>query len=135
DRTKVLWLNYPSNPTGAVADLEFFNEAVEFARQHGLLLCHDAAYCEITFDGYVAPSVLQVPGAKEVSVEFGSLSKTYNMTGWRVGYMVGNAEALRALGIVKTNLDSGILQAVTSADEVAPDGQHGQCCTIQADCD
>src|SRR5207302_10314331 len=85
DRTKALWLNYPSNPTGAVADLEFFNEAVEFARLHGLLLCHDAAYCEITFDGYVAPSVLQVPGAKEVSVELGSLSQTYDMTGWRVG--------------------------------------------------
>jgi LL-diaminopimelate aminotransferase len=122
ERTKMLWLNYPSNPTAGVADLPVFVQAVAFAREHDLLLCHDAAYSEITFDGYVAPSALQVPGAKEVAVEFGSLSKTYNMTGWRIGYMVGNAEALRALGVVKTNLDSGIFNAVQRAGIVALTG-------------
>ena len=114
-RTKVLWLNYPSNPTAAVADPETFEEAVAFARDHDLLLAHDAAYSEITFDGYVAPSVLQTSGAKDVAIEFNSLSKGYNMTGWRVGFCVGNAEALRALSTVKTNLDSGIWNAVQRA--------------------
>jgi LL-diaminopimelate aminotransferase len=114
-RTKILWLNYPSNPTAAVADLGFFERAVEFAREHDLLLAQDAAYSEMTFDGFVAPSVLQVPGALDVAIEFGSVSKTHNMTGWRVGWVVGNAEALRALGTVKTNLDSGIWNAVQTA--------------------
>jgi LL-diaminopimelate aminotransferase len=121
-RTKVMWLNYPSNPTGAVADLAFFEGAVQFARRHDLLLCHDAAYCEITFDGYVAPSVLQVPGAKDVAVEFGSLSKTYNMTGWRVGYVVGNTEAVQSLATLKTNLDSGIFNAIQRAAVAALTG-------------
>ncbi|HEX9313371.1 MAG TPA: LL-diaminopimelate aminotransferase [Actinomycetota bacterium] len=120
--TKVLWLNYPSNPTAAVADLGTFEKAVEVARGSQLLLCHDAAYSEITFDGYVAPSVLQVPGAKDVAVEFGSLSKTYNMTGWRVGYAVGNAEAIGALATVKTNLDSGVFDAVQLAAVAALTG-------------
>ncbi|HEX8100137.1 MAG TPA: LL-diaminopimelate aminotransferase [Actinomycetota bacterium] len=120
--TKVLWLGYPSNPTGATADLDFFRSAVDFARQHDLLLCHDAAYSEITFDGYVAPSVLQVDGAKDVAVEFGSLSKTYNMTGWRIGYAVGNAEAIRALATVKTNVDSGIFNAIQRAGIAALKG-------------
>ena len=115
ERTRLLWLNYPSNPTAATADLDTFEEAVGFARRHDLLLCHDAAYSEITFDGYVAPSVLEVAGAKDVAVEFGSLSKTYNMTGWRVGYAVGNAEAIRALATIKTNVDSGIFNAVQRA--------------------
>ena len=114
-RTKVLWLNYPSNPTAAVADPETFEEAVAFARDHDLLLAHDAAYSEITFDGYVAPSVLEVNGAKDVAIEFNSLSKGYNMTGWRIGWCVGNAEAIRMLGTVKTNLDSGIWNAVQRA--------------------
>jgi LL-diaminopimelate aminotransferase len=114
-RTAMLWLNYPSNPTASVADLGFFERAVRFAGQRDLLLCHDAAYSEITFDGYVAPSVLQVAGAKDVAVEFGSLSKTYNMTGWRIGYAVGNAEAIRALGTIKTNLDSGVFDAIQRA--------------------
>jgi LL-diaminopimelate aminotransferase len=120
--TSLLWLGYPSNPTGAVADLAFFEEAVAAARRHDLLLCHDAAYSEITFDGYVAPSVLQVPGAKDVAVEFGSLSKTYNMTGWRLGYVVGNREAIEALGTLKTNLDSGIFDAVQRAGVAALSG-------------
>lgn len=114
-RTKLLWLNFPTNPTAAVADLATFERAVAFAREHDLLLAHDAAYSEITFDGYVAPSVLQVPGAKEVALEFGSLSKFFNMTGWRIGWAVGSAEALRALGVVKTNLDSGQFTAIQRA--------------------
>ncbi len=122
DRTKVVWLNYPSNPTAAVADLDTFRQAVEFATDHDLLLCHDGAYSEITFDGYVAPSVLQVPGAKDVAVEFGSVSKTYNMTGWRVGWAVGNPEAIRALSTIKTNMDSGIFDAVQRGAIAAIEG-------------
>jgi LL-diaminopimelate aminotransferase len=114
-RTKVLWLNYPSNPTAAVAELSDLERAVAFAREHDLLVAHDAAYSEITFDGYVAPSILQVPGAKDVAVEFGSLSKHYNMTGWRIGFVVGSAEAIHALSIVKTNLDSGQFTATQRA--------------------
>jgi LL-diaminopimelate aminotransferase len=121
-RTKLLWLNYPSNPTGATTDLEFFNAVVDVARRNDVLLCHDAAYSEITFDGYVAPSVLQARGAKGVAVEFGSLSKTYNMTGWRIGYAVGNAEAIRALATIKTNVDSGVFNAVQEAAVAALTG-------------
>jgi LL-diaminopimelate aminotransferase len=113
--TSLMWLSYPSNPTAAVAELPTFEEAVGFARGRDILLAHDAAYTELTFDGYVAPSVLQVPGAKEVAVEFGSASKTYNMTGWRVGWAVGNADAIKALATVKTNIDSGIFDAVQRA--------------------
>jgi len=114
-RTKMLWLNYPSNPTAAVADGSTFERAVAFARQHDLLLAHDAAYSEITFDGYIAPSILQVPGAKDIALEFGSTSKFYNMTGWRIGWCAGSAEAIRALSIVKTNLDSGQFTAIQRA--------------------
>jgi len=122
DRTKVLWLNYPSNPTAAVADPSLFDRAVDFAARHDLLLCHDAAYSEITFDGYVAPSVLQADGAREVALEFGSLSKTYNMTGWRVGFAVGNARAIQALSTLKTNMDSGIFNAIQRAAVAALEG-------------
>jgi LL-diaminopimelate aminotransferase len=122
DRTKLMWLNYPSNPTAAVAEPSFFEEAVGFARRHDLLICHDAAYSEITFDGFVASSILEVPGAKEWAIEFGSLSKTYNMTGWRVGYAVGNATAIGALATVKTNVDSGIFNAVQWAAVAAMTG-------------
>jgi LL-diaminopimelate aminotransferase len=122
DRTKLLWLGFPSNPTAAVAEPPVFEEAVAFAQEHGLLLAHDAAYSEITFDGYVAPSVLQVPGAKDVAVEIGSASKTYNMTGWRIGWAVGNADAIRALATLKTNIDSGIWSAVQQAAVVALTG-------------
>lgn len=115
DRTRMLWLNYPSNPTAAVADLAFFERAVAFAREHDLLLVHDAAYSEMTFEGYVAPSILEVPGAKDVAIEFGSVSKTHNMTGWRVGWAVGGADAVRGLAQVKTNIDSGIFDAVQRA--------------------
>ncbi|HEV3474656.1 MAG TPA: LL-diaminopimelate aminotransferase [Actinomycetota bacterium] len=113
--TKVLWLGFPSNPTAAVAELGALADAVSFAREHDLLLAHDVAYSEITFDGFVAPSVLQVQGGKDVAVEFGSASKTYNMTGWRVGWAVGNPDAIRALSTLKTNLDSGIFDAVQRA--------------------
>lgn len=115
DRAKLLFLNYPNNPTGAVADLAFFEQAVAFCREHGLLLVHDAAYADITFDGYAAPSPLQVPGAKDVTLEFGSLSKPFNMTGWRIGYAVGSARALEALGTIKTHTDSGQFTAVQDA--------------------
>jgi len=122
DRTRMMWLNFPTNPTAAVAGLETFEEAVAFARAHDLLLAHDAAYSEITYDGYVAPSVLQVPGAKDVAVEFGSLSKFYNMTGWRIGWAVGSEEAIRGLSIIKTNLDSGQFNAIQYAGVAALEG-------------
>jgi len=132
DRTTVMWLAYPNNPTAAVASLDDLERAVAFAGEHGILLAHDAAYSEITFDGYVAPSVLQVTGAAEVAVEFGSLSKTYNMTGWRVGFVVGNATAIEALGRVKTNLDSGIFNAVQRAAIAALDGPQDHVEAIRA---
>ena len=121
-RTKIMWLNYPSNPTSAVATLDFFREAVYFAQEHDLLIAHDAAYSEISFDGYESPSIMQVDGAKDVAVEFHSLSKTYNMTGWRIGWAVGNGDAVGALGRVKTNIDSGIFNAVQMAGIAALDG-------------
>lgn len=120
--TRLMWLNYPSNPTSAVAELDFFEEAVAFARAHDVLIAHDAAYSELTYDGFVAPSVLQVPGAKDVAVEFASLSKTYSMTGWRVGWVAGNADVVRALATVKTNIDSGIFDAIQRAAIVALTG-------------
>jgi len=115
ERTRILWLNYPSNPTAAVADLDVFERAVALGREHDLLVVHDAAYSEMTFEGYVAPSILEVPGAMEVALEFGSISKTHNMTGWRVGWAVGSREAVGALAQVKTNIDSGIFGAVQRA--------------------
>jgi LL-diaminopimelate aminotransferase len=120
--TRLLWLGFPSNPTAAVAEPPVLEEAVDLAGKHGLLLAHDAAYSEITFDGFEAPSVLQVLGAEDVAVEFGSASKTFNMTGWRVGWAVGNAEAIRALATVKTNIDSGIFNAVQRAAVAALTG-------------
>lgn len=120
--TRLVWLNYPSNPTAAVADEAFFARAAGFAERHDLLLCHDAAYTEITFDGFVAPSALAAPGGMERVIELGSLSKTYNMTGWRVGYAVGNAEAIGALATLKTNIDSGIFNAVQWAAVAALTG-------------
>jgi LL-diaminopimelate aminotransferase len=122
DRTKILWLNFPSNPTAAVAGPETMEESVAFAREHDLVLAHDAAYSEITYDGYVAPSVLQAPGAKEVAIEFNSLSKFYNMTGWRIGFCAGSADAIRALSIIKTNLDSGQWNAIQRAGVAALNG-------------
>jgi LL-diaminopimelate aminotransferase len=114
-RAKLLWLNYPNNPTGAVADLAFFNRVVEFAQKHDLAVCHDGPYSEVAFDGYQPVSFMQAGGAKEVGVEFHSLSKTYNMTGWRIGMVVGNAAMIDALKRLKSNLDSGIPQAIQYA--------------------
>lgn len=118
-RATIMWLDYPNNPTGAAAPREFLQQAVDFAREHDLLICYDNPYCDLTFDGYIAPSILEIPGAKEVAVEFNSLSKTYNMAGWRVGMVVGNAQAIEALTVVKTNIDSGIFQPIQDAAVVA----------------
>jgi LL-diaminopimelate aminotransferase len=115
DKAKLMWLNYPNNPTGAVADLDFFEKAVRFAQQHALVICHDAPYTEVTFDGYKPPSFMQIPGAKKIGVEFHSLSKTHHMTGWRTGMVVGNADMINALFKVKSNLDSGIPRAIQYA--------------------
>ena len=114
-RAKLLWINYPNCPTGAVADLNFFNRTVEFAQRHGVAVCHDGPYTEIAFDGYQPVSFLQASGAKERGVEFHSLSKSYNMTGWRIGMVVGNKVMVDALKRVKSNLDSGIPQAIQYA--------------------
>ncbi len=114
-RARVLWIGYPNNPTAAVAPIEFFREVVDFAWEHGILVCHDNAYSEVAYDGYRAPSFLQVDGAREIGIEFHSLSKTYNMTGWRIGMVVGNRTAIEALGRVKTNVDSGVFQPVQYA--------------------
>jgi LL-diaminopimelate aminotransferase len=122
DRARILWLNYPNNPTGASASLEFFQEAVEFAAQHGLLLCHDAAYHLVTFDGYRAPSLLQIPGALERVVEFNTFSKSYNMAGWRVGAAIGNPEVLQSLGKLKSQMDSGHFRPVIEAAIEAVEG-------------
>ena len=125
---KVLWINYPNNPTTATADLDFFARAVEFGRQNNILIAHDNAYSENTYDGYRSPSILQVEGAAEVAVEFFSLSKAFNMTGWRLGFVVGNPIAVSAVKTVKDNIDNGSLRALqfagakalAIADEVTP---------------
>ena len=121
-QAKLLWLSYPNNPTGAVATLEFFAEAVAFAQEHDLLLCHDNPYCDVAYEGYCPPSLLQVEGAKEVAIEFNSFSKTYNMAGWRIGMVVGNRVAIKALAQVKTNVDTGIFTAIQEAAVVALTG-------------
>ncbi|MFQ5901725.1 MAG: LL-diaminopimelate aminotransferase [Thermodesulfobacteriota bacterium] len=115
NNAKLLFLNYPNNPTAAVAEKAFFEEVVDFARKNNIIVCHDAAYSEISYDGYRPISFLEVEGAKEVGIEFHSLSKTYNMTGWRIGFAVGNAGAISALSKVKTNIDSGVFQAIQYA--------------------
>ncbi|MFH1538678.1 MAG: LL-diaminopimelate aminotransferase [bacterium] len=120
-KARIMFLNYPNNPTAAVASLEFFEKAVQLAKKHDIALCHDCAYSELTYDGYVAPSILQVDGAKSVAAEFHSLSKTFNMTGWRIGFALGNPEIIRALSIVKTNVDSGVFQAIQHAAITAMD--------------
>ncbi|MBW2118453.1 MAG: LL-diaminopimelate aminotransferase [Deltaproteobacteria bacterium] len=114
-RARVMFINYPNNPTSAVADPEFFSRVVEFAKKNGIIVCHDAAYTEMAFDGYRPHSFLEIEGAKEVGVEFHSLSKTYNMTGWRIGFAVGNRKAIEGLGAIKSNIDSGVFQAVQMA--------------------
>lgn len=114
-KSKLMFLNYPNNPTGAVCDLEFLKKAVDYCKKYDILLCFDQAYCEMTYDGYVAPSVLQVEGGKDVALEFYSHSKSYNMTGWRVGWVCGNKDAVKALGTIKNNIDSGTFKAIQDA--------------------
>lgn len=122
NRAKLMWLNYPNNPTGGVASLEFFAEAVALARQYNFLIGHDAPYAEITYDGYRAPSILQIPNAKEVCVEMNTMSKTFNMSGWRAGAACGNAEVLNALNTMKSNVDAGSFQPVMDAAAAALTG-------------
>ncbi len=114
-KCKMMYINYPNNPTSAVADENFFKEVVDFAHRHKIIVCHDATYSEITFDGFKAKSFLSVKGAKDIGVEFHSLSKSCNMTGWRIGFVVGNKDIIAGLGKVKTNLDSGVFNAVQFA--------------------
>jgi LL-diaminopimelate aminotransferase len=111
----MLFINYPNNPTAAIADKKFFKEAVDFGRDNGLVVVHDNAYSEVTYDGYKAPSILEVPGAMDCCIEIHSLSKTSNMTGWRIGFAVGNADIVAGLGKVKMNVDSGAFLAVQLA--------------------
>jgi LL-diaminopimelate aminotransferase len=115
DRARIMIINYPNNPTSATADPGFFSKVVAFAKKYRIIVCHDAAYTEMAFDGYKPPSFLEVEGAKEIGLEFHSLSKTYNMTGWRIGFAVGNQEAIDGLGGIKSNIDSGVFQAVQMA--------------------
>jgi len=114
-RAKLMFLNYPNNPTAAVATREMFEKAIEFAKSHNIIICQDAAYCELAYDDHKPLSILEIPGGKDVAIEFYSLSKTYNMTGWRLGFAVGNREIVSALGAVKTNVDSGVFQPVQLA--------------------
>jgi LL-diaminopimelate aminotransferase len=118
-KTKLMFLNYPNNPTSAIAPVEFFEEAVAYCKKHNILLCHDMAYSEIVFDNYECPSIFNAKGAEEVAIEFHSFSKSYNMTGWRAGWVIGNAHAIKALSQVKTNVDSGIFKAIQKASIVA----------------
>lgn len=118
-RAKILYFNYPSNPTAATAPRELFEEIVAFARKHEIMLVHDLCYAELAFDGYQPTSLLEIPGAKDISVEFHTMSKTYNMAGWRVGFVVGNRHIIQGLRTLKTNLDYGIFAALQSAAETA----------------
>lgn len=115
EKAKLMFINYPNNPTTAVASEEFYREVIDFAAKYNILICHDAAYTEIAYDGYKPLSFLQVDGAKDVGIEFHSLSKTFDMTGWRIGFAVGNKKAIGGLGKIKTNIDSGAFQAVQAA--------------------
>ncbi len=118
-KAKILYFNYPNNPTTATAPREFFEEVVKFARHYEILLVHDLCYAELAFDGYQPTSLLEIPGAKEIGVEFHTLSKTYNMAGWRVGFVVGNSDIIQGLRTLKTNLDYGIFSAIQKAAETA----------------
>jgi len=115
DRARIMFINYPNNPTSETADREFFSRVVAFAKKHRVIVCHDAAYTEMAFDGYRPPSFLEAEGAREIGLEFHSLSKTYNMTGWRIGFAVGNPRGIEGLGAIKSNIDSGVFQAVQLA--------------------
>jgi len=115
EKAKILFINYPNNPTAAIAEKPFYEEVIAFAERYGIIVCHDAAYSELAFDGFRPLSFLEVPGARELGIEFHSLSKTFNMTGWRIGFAVGHPEIIAGLGKVKTNVDSGLFQAIQEA--------------------
>jgi LL-diaminopimelate aminotransferase len=132
DRSRLMWLNYPNNPTAAVADREFLERAVAFCRRHDIVLCHDAPYSEIAFGGYRPLTLFEIPGAKDIGLEFHSLSKTFNMTGWRIGWVCGRADLVGLIGQLKTNIDSGIFQAVQWAAIEALNGGEGE---TRAACD
>lgn len=121
-RAKILWLNYPNNPTGAIAPLEFYHRALEFARHYNILIAHDAPYADVCFDSYHAPSILELPGAREVAIEFNSLSKTYNMAGWRLGMAVGNEDVIKMLSTYKSQMDSSIFMPILEAGMAALNG-------------
>ena len=131
-KAKIMYLNYPNNPTSACAGTKFFERVVKFAEEHKIIVCHDAAYTELSFDNYKPPSFLCVEGAKEVGVEFHSLSKTFNMTGWRIGFVVGNKDIVTAIGKVKSNIDSGIFTAIQRAGIVALKNYEGHINSIRS---
>lgn len=116
---KLMFVNYPNNPTAAIADEKFYKQVVDFAKANNIIVCHDAAYSDVTFDGYKPMSFMEVPGAKDVGVEFHSLSKTFNMTGWRIGFIVGNRDIISGLARVKSNIDSGAFRAIQCAAALA----------------
>lgn len=115
EQAKMMFLNYPSNPTGATVDIDFYEKAIDFAKKHEILVVTDSAYNMVTYNNFKAPSILQVNGAKEFAVEFGSLSKAYSMTGWRIGYVVGNKEVIKSLSIYKSNMDTGVFTPIQTA--------------------
>ncbi|HMO19703.1 MAG TPA: LL-diaminopimelate aminotransferase [Candidatus Melainabacteria bacterium] len=125
-KAKIMLLNYPNNPTAAVADLKFFEKAVQYCKKHDILLCHDLAYSEMTFDGYKAPSIFNVKGAKDIAIELHTLSKSFNMTGWRVGFAIGNAEAVSNLAKIKSNIDTDVFRAIQVASIAAFEGPRDQ---------
>ena len=131
-RAKMIFLNYPNNPTAATAEKEFFVKVIDFAREYGLVVVHDAAYTEMAFDGYRPMSFMQVAGAKDIGIEFHSLSKTYNMTGWRLGFAVGNASSIEGLAQVKSNIDSGAFNAIQYAGIAALEGDQSCVAQMQA---
>jgi LL-diaminopimelate aminotransferase len=131
-RAKMIFLNYPNNPTAATATLEFFRQVVDFANRHNVMVCHDFAYSEMSFDGYEPPSFLETPGAMEVGMEFHSLSKTYNMTGWRIGWAAGNREIIAGLGQIKSNIDSGIFEAIQVAGIAAMENDQAWLASMRA---
>jgi len=124
-KAKLLFINYPNNPTSAVASKDFFRSVIDFAEEYNIIVCHDAAYTELAFDGYKPPSFMEMPGAKDVGIEFHSLSKTYNMTGWRLGFAVGNSRVITALGKIKSNIDSGAFNAIQLAGITALESDQG----------
>jgi len=130
-RARLMFINYPNNPTGATAGRDFYERVVRFALQNEIIVCHDAAYSEMAYDGYRPMSFLEIPGAKDIGVEFHSLSKTYNMTGWRLGFAVGNRDVIGALGQIKSNIDSGAFNAVQWAGISALEGDQAPVAEMQ----